>query len=585
MANIAYYLRLALVLAVIHAKLIAAFHLNFRATPPTRYEDTFITEDYSNEANYAELSGLRYYSNCYLRDSSTSGADSPSGDLDPIFTKLCELSPPPSCFRDMLSSILPMCGTISTEERVVVSIKLTLCELSAAHVSRPLSCSGDMTASKEQRACMKEMKASPQLWTSFSGNFREIATICLAEKANYEKEEFIRLHQNITAIQAQLLHILKSQMADIYSEAKNVPDALASWHQSIVEVEKRLSSLDEYFSMLAANISNRLSEKTREMDLVLDKELERLTRIDGITADLLSRFEKDYTELHESSRSSLELMKMSREAEQEYVTQVNLDLSGFSEDIGKSHGLLSDLVSNLSNKLNEAAGASLALNEAQLGLGELISTDLAKVGRMSELQSSMLGEMQEAENIFENLSDAILDLQETTKGIIVELSDEAKNASEQMRSNFEQIEETVARFRLAVEEARNDLFGNGFQDRAIIVVATFILVFIGRHNSSFTAGQLVVICGFLLWPTFIFSIIRKISGLGWRYYIVEPTVIFRPDIPRLVPLFAVVITIFVLLLNLIWRTSMHRKTSSRGRRLTEEEVKESLYVEEFSADV
>lgn len=123
-------------------------------------------------------------------------AASSAPNLAPIFTQFCELAPPPSCFRSVLRQIMPECDTLSDDDRAAFAVRLTLCELALAHIRPPRQCAAattDVGATLlhndrvTRSKCLRQLEENPQFWTSFSGNFRSIRTICLSERNNHEK--------------------------------------------------------------------------------------------------------------------------------------------------------------------------------------------------------------------------------------------------------------------------------------------------------------------------------------------------------------------------------------------------------------
>lgn len=180
---------LALLLGVCHSA--AALRFHFRTTNQTPLDDELEIAELSSSGTYniddSVISMLDSFSPCFMSRGDSADWSRSAEEFAGVFTKLCELAPPPSCFRNMLLSVLKSCETLTTEERVNHAVKLTLCELAAAHITAPQTCTLDILIGQNRRACLKDLESSPQFWTSFSGNFRSIATICLAERKNHEK--------------------------------------------------------------------------------------------------------------------------------------------------------------------------------------------------------------------------------------------------------------------------------------------------------------------------------------------------------------------------------------------------------------
>ena len=61
---------------------------------------------------------------------------------------------------------------------------------------------------------MEQLEASPQYWTTFSGNYRELAAICYQEAVPYEKDHIIQLYTNITKAYSRMMNSTESATAN-----------------------------------------------------------------------------------------------------------------------------------------------------------------------------------------------------------------------------------------------------------------------------------------------------------------------------------------------------------------------------------
>ncbi|ODV81784.1 Tht1-like nuclear fusion protein, partial [Suhomyces tanzawaensis NRRL Y-17324] len=117
-----------------------------------------------------------------------------------IAIKLLDSSVASVCVQKSLQPILPACLSQGIESldpnlRKILAIKLALCEFQNAGILYPSACNH---LDEELELCIENLEKSPQYWTTFSGYYREIQTICYEESLPYQKDHVISLFNNIT---------------------------------------------------------------------------------------------------------------------------------------------------------------------------------------------------------------------------------------------------------------------------------------------------------------------------------------------------------------------------------------------------
>lgn len=120
-----------------------------------------------------------------------------------------------SCVSQALAAVLPRCvslgaDSLDTTTRRAVAIRLSVCEFEASGVAYPLACAAEDSVDQ----CMEQLEASPQYWTTFSGNYRELAAICYQEAVPYEKDHIIQLYTNITKAYSRMMNSTESATAN-----------------------------------------------------------------------------------------------------------------------------------------------------------------------------------------------------------------------------------------------------------------------------------------------------------------------------------------------------------------------------------
>ncbi|ODQ75727.1 hypothetical protein LIPSTDRAFT_1159 [Lipomyces starkeyi NRRL Y-11557] len=472
-------------------------------------------ETYSLEDSVASI--LDSFSPCFLGNSGE-GFDDDDG-LHVVFSKLCELAPPPSCFRNMLAVILPSCEILTTDERVTFSIRLTLCELSAAHVKSPRSCSFDLNDHLNRQSCLKDLEASPQFWTSFSGNFRSIATICLAERKNHEKEEVIRLHQNITAIQAHALHVLRDQLVEIDLEGKSLRDITASWTQVLSDLESKILDLGKNVEKLSAKSTDQLESQTKTMMSLLESSIARAMVLDDISGSTVKRLERVCT-IHAFKNKSLTILGF-----KEILAEVSLSLSNTSKD-------------------------SSLISEQQFILAERIRLD-----NMVQGQGLMLDRLHESHRVASEMADVVLNLKDSAENGISSITTQSEAATQRVKDTFEDVESTLQRFMSSVEAAESTFLRLRTSTRLFL---SFICVLI------FLSKNIVVKYGIVL-LIFVYGIRPFQLDMNLRDLVLIPRHVIRTPPHVFIPGVAIVVGIFGLFTYACWW--LHSRAQMKARNI------------------
>ncbi|KAI8599348.1 hypothetical protein EDD21DRAFT_339906 [Dissophora ornata] len=110
----------------------------------------------------------------------------------------------PDCFKKAARALRHDCKNIEMDEdeKTKYAIRLTGCEIATADMPVPIECCGissSMDKEPEDRRkptsaditrCVQSLGRVPQLWTSYSGYFREVKVMCLAVRYSLEHGNF-----------------------------------------------------------------------------------------------------------------------------------------------------------------------------------------------------------------------------------------------------------------------------------------------------------------------------------------------------------------------------------------------------------
>lgn len=144
--------------------------------------------------------------------------------LQDPFLGLVESNLDSLCVQAAIKEIADKC-TISGVElvdpalRKRLAVKLSLCELENTYTDIPEACKG-MVTDKDFDTCVLEFQKKQQLWTTFSGNYRETFQICYYESLPFAKDQILGLYHNITRVYHRIYANLR-KAEKVSNEARN----------------------------------------------------------------------------------------------------------------------------------------------------------------------------------------------------------------------------------------------------------------------------------------------------------------------------------------------------------------------------
>ncbi|KAI8097068.1 uncharacterized protein BX664DRAFT_72335 [Halteromyces radiatus] len=118
------------------------------------------------------------------------------------------------CFKKATLSLEKECQQIGFDQQnqMKYALMLTLCELETAQISIPLECHHPTLY---LQVCITKLASIPQTWTTYSGYFRDVSTICFAIRYPLEKELLQQAQQNMTLYQTKYYNMLQQQQLDM----------------------------------------------------------------------------------------------------------------------------------------------------------------------------------------------------------------------------------------------------------------------------------------------------------------------------------------------------------------------------------
>lgn len=273
-----------------------------------------------------------------------------------------------SCAQDALFQIMPQCialgiNSVDSELKMILAIKLSICEFETSGVQYPDACKTDY------KLCLSLLEQSPQFWTTYSGNYRELSTICYVESIPYEKNKILSTYADVTKLYADLLsHMgdtelnterLQFQFDELFHTFETFKSEVLA-HQNYAS-EVFLKDLETKFQSTNDFIQMQSKESLDSISLELFKFFQKIqTDNNDMYKDLEAlrdRFKVDYQNAVADSLSSISMINFEL---------VSLELSS-KEALQISKNLEESLIRNerLSQVIEERLADSANLIEAQ----------------------------------------------------------------------------------------------------------------------------------------------------------------------------------------------------------------------------
>ncbi|ORX76208.1 hypothetical protein BCR32DRAFT_304069 [Anaeromyces robustus] len=115
------------------------------------------------------------------------------------------------CFQNSIKTLKYGCLEMELDDnkKMEYAVELTLCELTSANISVPTECRHDQK-NRSMAKCVENISRYSQLWTSYSGYFKDVVNMCYAIRYPLERNLLQNIHRNITKYQFNNMHVIAS---------------------------------------------------------------------------------------------------------------------------------------------------------------------------------------------------------------------------------------------------------------------------------------------------------------------------------------------------------------------------------------
>lgn len=166
------------------------------------------------------------------------------------------------CAKKALEPIINQCAegieTITPIQQKLIAIQLSICEFENAEISYPSECKSQILDT-----CILLLEKSPQYWTTFSGYYREIRSICHQISLPYAKDQILQVYENIT----DFYRTLMEEMTNSNKYTENMQNELKAKFDKLISVidliladrDKNREDLKSSFNMFQSNFEKSLN--------------------------------------------------------------------------------------------------------------------------------------------------------------------------------------------------------------------------------------------------------------------------------------------------------------------------------------
>ncbi|CAK7894224.1 nuclear fusion protein Kar5p [[Candida] anglica] len=354
-------------------------------------------------------------------------------DLLLIENQFQSLATKTKCVKEALSHVLPECATLGIDSvdialRKLSALKLSICEFENSGIQYPTICR-QVTTLNDCGSCITELEKSPQFWTTYSGNYREIGSICYAESLPFEKDQILNLYSNIT----KLYNEFQFRMRESNSEFETT-------NQYLMEQMEYVFSKIEQLSLKIVKegeiLKRKNSEYFHELENTLISTLQHTSNLDLDMKDMsggiinsLAKINSYINEVVQQSELSGVVSKLS-EMDEKYIKSYHA-LTAESE---RSLSKIQDNLQQINTFAVEGLDASFLLQES-LNSNNLAASDLS-----TSLKESINLISNHNLHLKEDFADALCVL---TEKIVIRVSNTIEDINVQLYDSFQSIDNQI----------------------------------------------------------------------------------------------------------------------------------------------
>ncbi|SCU79546.1 LAFA_0B03862g1_1 [Lachancea sp. 'fantastica'] len=410
------------------------------------------------------------------------------------------------CAGEALKEFLPAClengiETVDPKLKVRAAVSLSFCEFQESGLEvRPKHCSdlkfGDINM------CVEELRSSPQWWTTYSGYYQRLPTLCYEQSLPYEKDQMLGLFLNITKVYSSFSESLDAELTRKFAGLENRTDKMMETFEEALQSQiydmnklyaDKLRSFTDVFDQVreeaVKDLTGSLVTVRNELvnaDTDLWLELRSLKEcLESVNVELEDR---DYArQIRTLKNESLEL---SKEATERGLLQLK-SMNEALEKVGtESTQQISEVNSNIADSYVDVLMAFQDFRDViRNSMIPLIQDEMHP--HLDEFNQKLLSNLQEI--------DAAMEIQTET------WSDNLHNTFEKVSTGLNQTAATVQQLEIDIKTANREL--------GLFITTLQMLQSIVRDTLS-RAYYLVTLVPVAARPFIIMYLVKVLSAIG-----------------------------------------------------------------------
>ncbi|KAG8532896.1 uncharacterized protein KY384_002774 [Bacidia gigantensis] len=369
----------------------------------------------------------------------------------------------PTCIRYATSTLLYSCQAIEASNqdaendledlKSVYATQLAICELSDAGSSVPQSCKGlavtpGMKSTEHLKwirkskisECLKALESRPQSWTSYSNSKQNAVTLCRATRIDIEKDDTIKLHQEMVKTQSnanqalqEAAQVVQQGLQKLQSDFDSAREAFNN--QLLREIKESTAQTQTLIATMTTSFSSALDSslrKVRSYSGTLESHLAALTKniksASSSTTNLEHNVGKVFQKVVEGSSELAHVQTKQWETSRRVATELQASLKGMQQgdlaslirslnDMGVRLDASNELISRIYERQNnfeqrmDNLGHSFSRLESK---AEAIGVAQQRQGETQEkLSQQMEVDMQVAQGFLTDVASSAMHLQAT----------------------------------------------------------------------------------------------------------------------------------------------------------------------------
>ncbi|CAG8439938.1 11923_t:CDS:10 [Ambispora leptoticha] len=370
------------------------------------------------------------------------------------------------CFKSAARELKNGCKDIdlNEENKIKYAVRLTQCEIATANLAAPMECQinninsynykndKDNNYNNDIGKCVESLSRIPQLWTSYSGYFREVFNMCFAVRYSIEREQLEQLHNNLTRSQLVNFDILRLQQREMIQWRKEEMQKLVNLEKAQHRIVAAVREIESGTGFVT-NIMSKVKENLTEVHLIAEhihtkqqETIDKLSDVANITAEIYDNARNQILGVSESLdtfQESFQGIESNAKNLKEFQEATQQMLSHLKEITKESANKTTENLKMFSMELEKFQETAKKVYEKIVNTGVQYSGILQRESTENNLQQS-LGKLQESLRGLELLHigiNKIAAVQQELYNDLLEQKKERQTLEKEWHDSFNEVKE------------------------------------------------------------------------------------------------------------------------------------------------